>query len=465
MNHSTATSTLPLTEGLGALIAFKKNASDAALSTARDSFIDTIGVMLAARNEPVVAAACHVALEGAPKGSASVLLTQQRARASDAAMVNAVAAHALAMDDIAWGCHPSAAMVPALMAAGEQCGASGRAALVAWTVGYEVMGELAAREPGALRATGWHPVGLLGPVATAAAVCSLRGLDAATSQRALGIASSMTGGLLVNLATHTKALHAGRVAAAGLQAVDYAVAGVTASPQALERANGLLHTISPAKKVDIASGFNAKDFQERMGIEGVSLKKFPICYAVHRIVDAAVDIARRPDFDAKRVQRIEVWVGKAQLDIASHHRPATVTEAKYSVEFAVASALLAQGAGFAQLNLAFLHSEAVQRLMSLIELHVVDALRPGDPVFSPSDRVLVHTAAANFDSGPVEYELGHARRPMGPDLLRAKFLDCAAFGGIERPENAYTALSRIGDLDNLRSLIDFIPPNPSHHAN
>lgn len=442
----------PLTAALGASIAALKQVPARAREIAAMGIADAVGVMFAAAQEPVVRVTRELALEGAPQGVSSVLLSATRTRTSDATFINSVAAHALAMDDVAIGCHPSSMLMPALLAQGEALGASGAQVLDAYVAGYEVLAELAAREPDALHSTGWHPTGLLGPVAVAGAVGHLLGLDAQQMAHALGIAASMTGGLQGNFGTSAKAFHVGRASTAGLLAARLAQRGVDAASDALEAPKGLLRTISPKERVDLSSPLSAKR-EPRIVTNGLSIKKYPVCYSTHRVADAAIDIARQPGFALDDVERVEVAIGTGQAAMARHQRPRTSLEARYSVEFTVASGLVAQAAGFAQLQQGFIDLPAVQRLLSATSVTRIDERSTDDPIFSPSDRVRVFTRSGRvFDSGEVRYPRGHAQLPVSTQELRTKFVDCAQRGGFADAGPLFDRLMNLAALGNVREI-------------
>src|SRR5262245_18545851 len=101
--------------------------------------LDTLGVMLAGSVEEAPRIVEDM-LELRPgDGPCLVVGTERRGRPLDAALVNGTAAHALDFDNTAknLGGHVSSVMVPALLAAGEAHGASGRDLLLAHAAGYE----------------------------------------------------------------------------------------------------------------------------------------------------------------------------------------------------------------------------------------------------------------------------------------------------------------------------------------
>ncbi len=442
-----------LTEACGRFAAGFGAVPPLAAERALVGIADAVAVMLAAVHEPEVQAARAVALDGAPQGSASLLLTRQTTRAADAAFVNATAAHAYAMDDVAAGCHPSAVLMPALLAVGETLDVSGPELLRAYVVGFEVLAELASRPAEPLHVGGWHPTGVLGPVAVAAAVARLLNLSAPVCTQAIGIAASFSGGLQANFGSGTKALHAGRVASAGVQAAQLAQQGITASAVALEHPKGLLHSIARDGRVEVATPAFAHGRRLHLEGQGTSIKKYPLCYSLHRLADAAIAIAGQPGFDAARVLRISVHVGRRQAAMAPHTAPQTALQARYSLPFAVAAGLSAGAAGFAQLAPAFILSAPVRALMAVTETELRDGCSPDDPVFSESDRLVVHLSDGRvFDSGEVSHALGHARAPLSPQALWRKFDDCVRSSGHEHAAPLYAALMRLPELPSVRAL-------------
>ncbi len=443
-----------LTADLGEFAATWRHSPAAATEMAHQGIVDAIGVMLAAHQEPVVSA-LRQTLGHAGHGQASVLLGPDRLRADEAAMVNATAVHAFAMDDVAVGCHPSAVLFPALLAEAETLGASGAALLDAYVAGFEVLAEIAGREPDALHRAGWHPTGQIGPIAVAAAVANLRRLTPSQASHALAMASSMGGGIMGNFGTPTKALHAGRVSQAGVLAARLAAAGVTASSDALESPTGLLKVLSPQGRVDVDRRY-APPHPDNLHLlrSGLSIKQYPVCYSTHRVVDAAREIRQQPGFDANRVQRVVVHIGARQAWMARHREPVTPLEARYSVEFAVAAGLLTGTAGFGQLQPDFLQSAALRRLMACAERAPDDRDNPDDPIFSPSDRVEVWLDdGSHLASSDVAHAAGHARRPLEAAALRQKFIDCVAAGGRADGAELFERWQHLGTVADVRQLV------------
>ena len=128
---------------------------DRVVEIVQSGFIDTIGTMLAGREEPVVQMAkSFVSDKQSTVQEAHLLMGQSMASVSDAALINATAGHALDFDDVALGGHPSTVLVPAVLAAGQHVNATGDQVLRAYLVGYEVWAELFVREKDAYHLKG-----------------------------------------------------------------------------------------------------------------------------------------------------------------------------------------------------------------------------------------------------------------------------------------------------------------------
>lgn len=425
-----------------------------ACHTALMGITDAVGVMLAALQEPVVRTLAGAILATDAGGPSKVLLCGTGAAPMNAALINATAAHALAMDDVAAGCHPSAVLMPALLAEAQAIPASGSDVLRAYVAGYEVLCELSRRIPEGLHVTGWHPTGQLGPIAVAAALANLKGLSVEQSRHALALAASMTGGLMGNFGTPTKALHAGRASQAGVFAVQMAQAGITGAADILEKPAGLLLTLSPSGKADVDSPFRRSSSTLCILNEGLSIKQYPLCYSTHRVVDAAASITRKPGFSPARIRQITVRIGAKQAAMAGHHRPRTPTEAKYSVEFAAVCGLLEGASGFEQLQPAFITSDSVVRLIERTTLELDSRPSDTDPIFCPTDRVMVVMDDSTvYDSGDVAHANGHSRLPLSADDLQRKFLDCASRGGYSEGAALFARLRALPDATSLCDLV------------
>src|SRR5438876_1836644 len=206
------------------------------------ALLDTIGVMLAGASEPAAVSVQQVVAQESSGLQCSVLGTRLRTSATNAALANGTAAHAHDYDDMCFVslAHPSAPLVAAALAIAELCGATGRALLDAYVVGFEIEACLGRAMNPRHYQRGWHCTSTLGTIGAAAAVSRLFGLDATAAGHALAIAASEASGLKENFGTMVKPLHAGLAARNGVLAALLARAGLTGSADAIHGAQGLL---------------------------------------------------------------------------------------------------------------------------------------------------------------------------------------------------------------------------------
>lgn len=392
---------------------------------ARTGITDCFGVLIAGARDPEIELVDRELASGAGTGpTASLIPSGARRSVESAALVNGVAAHVLDYDDVTLDGHPSAVLLPAILAQAEESGSSGAQMLTAYIAGYEVWAELLIREPVPLHRKGWHPTAVRGTVAAAAACAKLRGLDATGAATALAIAASMAGGVVANFGTMTKSFQVGRAAQSGVIAARLAQAGLTASLDALEHSAGFLAAFSPDGKAELDRPFSAAHKEWQIVKQGLNIKRYPICYATHRSIDAALDLVARYDISPNQVEHIRVSTGRTQLLMLRNSRPQTGLEAKFSMEFAMAAALVARKVGLSQLTDDFVLRPDVQAIFPRVSFSTTDETMEGS-AFAPADEVAITTKTGDtLKSGPVRYAKGSHQRPLSRDELWVKFADC-----------------------------------------
>jgi 2-methylcitrate dehydratase PrpD len=428
---------------------------DRVIEIVQSGFIDTIGTLLAGRDEPVVKIAkAFVDQRQSSAQEASVLMTRTLASCADAALINGTAAHALDFDDVALGGHPSTVLVPAVLAAGQFKQCSGSDALRAYLVGYEVWAELFSREKDAYHLKGWHPTAVLGTVGAAAAVANLFQLNLMQCQNALALAASMASGLVANFGTMTKPLHAGRAAACGIDAVRMALLGLTAAPDALEHHAGYLAALSPFGNAERSQTASQIGKQFRILDYGLSIKKYPTCYATHRVIDGLLDLKQQYKIDLNQIATIHAQIGKAQASMLRNHSPQTGLEAKFSMEFAAACALTNGKVGLTELTNQVVGQKEIRELMQKVEISIVDTVCPVEPIFSMHDRVQINfNNGATLDSGDIRFARGNAMLPLKGNELETKFYDCSQGIGESDRRRLFDQLSNLQALEHLNQML------------
>lgn len=405
----------------------------AAVNVAKAGFTDCIGVMLAGSREPVTGLLEEVLAAGGSRERASLYFSGKHAPAMVAARINGTAAHALDYDDVSLkGSHPSAVLVPAILAEAEAVNAPGAAMLAAYVAGYEIWAELIRRESGNYQRKGWHPTGVFGAVAAAAACAVLRRLDANGAAHALGIAASHASGVMANLGSMVKPMHPGNAAAAGILSARLAAAGVDSAPDALENAQGFLKALSPEGDVDVDTPAERLGREWSIVSEGLSVKRYPVCYRAHRAIDAVLDLSSSRRIAPSAVKEVRVSCSRTHALILKNHRPRTGLAAKFSIEFALSCALVAGRVGLRELADQFVQRRDVQDLVERVAIDANDEEEPGTSGYAPYDWVVIALSGGErIESPRVRYARGDPRAPLTADDMWVKFEDCARWSGIE----------------------------------
>jgi 2-methylcitrate dehydratase PrpD len=440
---------MSLTQSLGRFIAdlSPNRLPEEAARIVRMGFIDTIGTMIAGRDEDSVRILTETLAPG--DGRATLTFGDRHAPAPEAAWINGTAAHALDYDDVALRGHPSTVLVPAILAEAEHLGSSGADMITAYVAGYETWAELFRRDTGLLHQKGWHPTGLYGAVGAAAACAKLRKLDAQKSAIAIALGASQSAGLMSNFGTMTKPFHAGKSAHAGIIAARLAEAGFTANTDALEHPQGFLHAISPTGAEDRSSDSKAGTEWAILS-QGLGIKKYPTCYCTHRAIDCMLDLVNTSPIKAEEVEGITVSISDYFSTVLRNHQPDTGLAAKFSIEFCMASGIVAQRVGLRELTDGFVQRPDIQALMKKVEIVTTADYDPELPGAAPHDQVTVRLSGGRTVTGEsVARATGHPSRPLSDQQLYDKFADSLDAG--HSPVPAAVLFKRLSAIQSINA--------------
>jgi len=436
---------MPLTQDLGRFIAahsFERMPQEA-VEIARTGFIDTIATMIAGAQDDAPQL-LKKALAPA-RGEATLYFTGEPSTAPEAAWINGTAGHALDYDDVGCRGHLSTVLVPAVLAEAETLNLSGAEMLAAYVAGYETWAELARRDPGHHHRKGWHPTGIFGAIGAGAACAALRRLDPPRATSAIALSASQAGGIMANFGTMTKPFHAGRAAHAGVVSARLAELGFTASPDALEHPQGFLSAVSPEGKADRDGPAPRLGEEWHILKSGLSIKKYPACYCTHRSLDAMLDLLGRRPLKPADIKSITVAISDTHALILRNHAPQTGLEAKFSMQFAMAAAVISRRASLAEYTDAFVRRPEVQELIRRVTLVTNQNYDPEAVGASVHDQVTVELAdGSRLESEKVRRATGHAERPLSEADLFEKFRICLDAG--------HARISPEALFDRLRNL-------------
>ncbi|MGQ0524441.1 MAG: MmgE/PrpD family protein [Betaproteobacteria bacterium] len=273
--------------------------------------------------------------------TATVIGSDVRLSAPNAALVNGANTHGLDFDDghTHGSAHPAGAIFPAVLAAAEQHGADPRSVIVAAVIGYDVMLRIAAAMHPATARRGFHNTALAGVFGAAAAVSSLLRLDAAQTGHALGLAGSFAGGTREYLdeGAEVKRVHPGKAARDGLLCAEFAHRGITGPSRILEGRYGFFHTHA-GDGIKWSRLFD--DLGRRFEIEQVYFKPYPCCRHYHAIIDGLCALREAHGFGASDVEHVDIGLYAVGVSGHDHRHCDTLLDAQMSAPCAAALAIV-----------------------------------------------------------------------------------------------------------------------------
>lgn len=432
------------------------------LQLGKKSILDGLGLALAgsvAKSGDLVRR--HLQGLGFSGGPASVIGSGLRVPARFAALANGTAIHADDYDDTqlavakdrVYGLltHPTAPVLPAVLATAERDGRSGRDLATAYHVGVEVECKIAEAIAPRHYQQGFHSTATCGPFGAAAALANLFGFPAERAAVALGIAGSQSAGLRENFGTMMKPFHAGRAAESGVVASEFAALGFTATPHILEAPRGFFRAAGGGYDEGAIRGKlgNPWTFME----PGVSIKPHPSGSLTHPGMTLMLSLIKRHDIRPNQVERVRVGTNQNMPNALIHHRPRTELEAKFSMEFCMAILLLERKAGLPEFTDEVVNRPDVQAMLQKVEFGVhPEAEAAGYDKMT----TIIEIALTNGRtiSGRADFGKGSPANPMSYEEVADKFRECAAFSRwpSDRAERVIDMVKGLEDLPDVRAL-------------
>jgi 2-methylcitrate dehydratase PrpD len=429
-----------------------------AFSLAKRAVLDYTGVALAGSNEPAVSILSEYVKQMGASTESGVIGRGFGTSAELAAWVNGTSGHVLDYDDTdsiasGYNMHPSVPILPAVFALGEKSQASGRDLLAAYVIGFEVEARLGAVIGAVNSESGWHPTSVLGTMAAAAASARILRLKREEAQIALGIAASLTNGLMRNFGTMTKPMHAGNAARHGVVSALLAQRGFTATPDITEGEFGYCHLFSSGK----VCGMEERDLDlgEIWNIVtiGFAFKPYPSCRDTHGCVDAALDLRKKYDIAADQIASVICHVSSKQARILRFSNPRNGTEARFSMPYCIGTALLRGRLALEDFEDERVFIPEVKNLLPKIRL--VPLERGAGETSPSSQEVIIKLKNGAEYARQVAEPKGDPRNPMSDEELIEKFRE-----GVkerlktEKVEAIIKSIMTIDQLSNIRELAE-----------
>jgi 2-methylcitrate dehydratase PrpD len=257
----------------------------------------------------------------------------------------------------------------------------------------------------------------------------------------------------------TKPFHAGHAARCGVQAARLAARGMTASSEALEGPLGYfaLFSLGEGRVAQVGA-----DLGRPWDLEahGLSVKKYPCCFAIHRAADGLLGILSERAVSHTEVEEVTVTVPRGGLAPLIYERATTGLEGKFCMAYVMAAAILDGRVGLETFTDDMVRRHEVRGLEGLVQVRE----NPDVEVrHSPFDEghVLVEVRLRDGSRAVrrVDQPLGSPARPLSLGQLEAKYRDCARTvldePGVDR---SLASLEALETLPTVSTLVEQLTP-------
>ncbi len=424
-----------------------------AAAMAKVAVLDWLGSVLGGSLEEPARMTAAVVREEGGDPQATAIGFDEKTSVTRAALVNGVSCHILELDDLHKSSimHPAAPIISAAAAMAESRGLSGKEFITGVVAGYEVGIRIAeAITPSHYHY--WHTTGTCGTFGAAAAAANIAGLGKEETVNALGNAGSQAAGLWEFLrdGAMTKHLHPGKAAMNGILAVLLARRGFTGAKRILEGEKGYFRAAAATAYPEKATRGLGVEYR----ILGNSYKIYPSCRHTHGAVDLALKLAEeglKPD----SIEKITVWTYGIARDLVQNPDPTTPFEAKFSLPFCVAGALIHKRLVLDSFTAGELKNPDIRQLMSRCTVEEdpeIDALYPAKwPC-----RLEVTLKDGRLLKEKSEYPKGDPENPASLEELKQKFKMLASRrwdqDRVDRAGKRVDELEKVEDISILFSV-------------
>ena len=194
---------------------------------------------------------------------------------------------------------------------------------------------------------------------------------------------------------------------------------------------------------------------------GIWLKPFPTGSLSHPAMTKMLELIREHDITADQVSGVRLKTGRGIYETLFHHRPSRALEAKFSLEFCLATLLLERNLGLAHIRDDFVGRSDVQELIGLVDYSPFSEAeaQAGDHTLVTSF-VEINLKDGRGVSGRIDYGKGSKANPMSDDEVVEKFRLCADYADLpgDRVDGVIEMVKHLEELADIRDLTALLTP-------
>lgn len=440
----------------GRLAAYMVTARDRPLPAkvlldAKHRVLDTIVAMVSGSRLPPGDLATRFVRAQGGTPEASVLGTDIKTTAINAALVNGMFAHSDETDDVdpLTKAHPGSGVVPAALAMAEREQRSGSELIRAVALGYDIGCRFVVALGNEVVRHGHRgvecPCSTMGAVAAASALARI---DETRIRYALSYAAQQVSGLWswVEDPDHIeKAFDIGGMGARnGVTAVVMVQAGFTGVPDVLSGRHNAIQALSPEPNPEALMA----ELGSRFFVSETGIKTFFVGYPNQAPLDALLTLRREHGLNAGNVERIVVRVPTDAPGIVSNSPMPNV-----NCEYLIATALVDGAVSFVNSH-SREHMAEPQIRAAMQRVQVIGDAKLDDPAAPRSGLVEVTLRDGRTVSHFTRFPPGTKENPVTTEILNTKARDLMApVLGAERTDAVIRGVNALEEVGNIRDLI------------
>jgi 2-methylcitrate dehydratase PrpD len=421
---------------------------------ARHRILDALAAMVSGAHLKPGAMAIRYARAQGGVAEATVVTTDIRTSAVNAALANGMFAHADETDDFhpATKAHPGCSVVPAAFAMAEREGSSGAELLRAVTLGYDVCCRfLLALGPDLVRANHRSAEGTSSTMGSVGAAASLARLDEKGMRYALSYAAQQVSGVWswVRDAEHVEKAFdfSGMGARNGVTAAIMVRLGFTGVWDVLDGEHNALMALSTEPKPgEMVAGLGSRYF-----ISETAIKPFSVGYPIQAPLDAFLKLRRGHGLSEGNVERIVVRLPEDGARIVNDRSMPDVN-CQHIIALALVDGTVSFEDSHSYERMADPKVRAAKERVQLIADRELM-----DPAAPRSGRVEVKLRDGRTVSHFTRHAPGTKENPLDTERVNEKArLLMAPVLGAERTEEVIRRVNALEELEDVRELGPFL---------
>lgn len=346
------------------------------------------------------------------------------------------------------GVHCGAIATATALAAYRDSSACIQDVLTGYVFCYEVMYRLACEMSKDIIARGAYPTSILGGFGTVALASCMYRLSEKQIADALGIVSMLSSGMMevIHNTPEIKGLLVGKAVQNGLQAVQLVMAGIPGPHTGLDGKAGLFQILSP----NVDTAIILQGFGQTFHIRDTYTKLYPTCRHTHGAIEATAELAAENGIAAEDVASLNVGVYKVAMNLTGNHlHPKDKGEAKFSLHYCAATAIVQHGVSMADLTMEAIASPKIWKLSEKVNVTMDPELEDKYPMHRGT-KVTVQTKDGRIFQKECFQLKGSPEKPISLEGIEKKLKANAV--GLLPPSQINLLIDTVKNLEQDDSL-------------